>query len=270
MYDAAVGRWFTPDPLAPIYHDYSPYSYALNNPLKYIDPNGQNVYYVNEKGEVILAKKEDGDHRFINHEGKELEALGEDANYVGGALANASDEIWESLGDSDNAKSLKKVAGLYNSQQMKNAFLDNVDLITGLGGLVGLAKRGWKWFAKKFGDDAAEKVSKEVIEKMAKESIEMSVEIVARDGDVVIIRGKHAKGTVEVIADMVKKDQTLILNKAHIDGPGPGSMGVQTLKDLGKEFGKQQGVKQVIINPGKRTTGAMKGKTPSPIVIDIN
>ena len=39
-YDSNLGRWLTPDPLADKYPGWSPYNYTLNNPMKYIDPDG--------------------------------------------------------------------------------------------------------------------------------------------------------------------------------------------------------------------------------------
>ena len=36
-----LGRWIGPDPLADEFPTYSPYNYAVNNPLLYIDPNGE-------------------------------------------------------------------------------------------------------------------------------------------------------------------------------------------------------------------------------------
>ncbi|WP_353331270.1 RHS repeat-associated core domain-containing protein [Bacteroides sedimenti] len=39
-YDAVIGRWETLGPLAEKYYSISPYVYCVNNPIRYIDPNG--------------------------------------------------------------------------------------------------------------------------------------------------------------------------------------------------------------------------------------
>jgi RHS repeat-associated protein len=44
MYDAAVGRFFTQDRFSEKYLDFSPYQYAANNPIIYIDVNGDSVW----------------------------------------------------------------------------------------------------------------------------------------------------------------------------------------------------------------------------------
>jgi RHS repeat-associated protein len=42
-YDPAVGRFTTVDPLAGKYPSWSPYNYTLNNPIRYIDPDGRSA-----------------------------------------------------------------------------------------------------------------------------------------------------------------------------------------------------------------------------------
>ncbi len=51
-YDPALGRWMNIDPMAPKYFPHSPYGYALNNPVYFIDPDGMQVL-AQDSGEPI-------------------------------------------------------------------------------------------------------------------------------------------------------------------------------------------------------------------------
>jgi len=62
-----ISRWISPDPLAAEFYDYSPYNFSVNNPLRFVDPDGQAPFdqVINSKGDIVYDDKKNNGNVFV-------------------------------------------------------------------------------------------------------------------------------------------------------------------------------------------------------------
>ena len=83
MYDPMLGRFFTQDRFAEKYYDFSPYQYAANNPIRYIDVNGDSIWVNYGADQRVLYN----DGAFYNEDGSAYEGDNEFIAAVGTTLS---------------------------------------------------------------------------------------------------------------------------------------------------------------------------------------
>ena len=89
--------------------------------------------------------------------------------------------------------------------------------------------------------------------------------IIDQEGKTIIYSTKIGDEVIRFGGDITKTTNDITIKNFDIEGNLINKLGVKGVRDIINQFGKQQGVKEVIIEGAKRTTGANKGRIPEAL-----
>ncbi|MDG4950145.1 RHS repeat-associated core domain-containing protein [Weeksellaceae bacterium KMM 9724] len=173
-YDASLGRYFSMDRMSEIYSDINPYQYTANNPVKFIDVNGDYIWindgndrYKYENGKLYSLNNESGkyDKEYIANDGSYVAQIQSSLNDIachdcgfGQAFLNifANDDIdVDIISNTSNEGGNKTTA---NGRKIYTDFNQNVNFVLSNGSQIKVSDNFYTTLGHELGHSLSEQL----------------------------------------------------------------------------------------------------------------
>ena len=91
---------------------------------------------------------------------------------------------------------------------------------------------------------------------------EIDIELEVVDGPVALVRIRAPAGILHLIGIISLVGRVLVIDKAHIEGPGRGSIGRVGLNAIAVKMMVEADVDEIVVQGSTRTTGRNRGRPP--------
>jgi RHS repeat-associated protein len=125
-YSSSILRWLVPDPLTEKYPGWSPYNYTLGNPLRYIDPDGKDVWEIDSTGTVVNRITDETQDAFyiVDADGNRIEGQSITFEYGTITSTKGDTEIFNPFRRRGDKMTLFYVKGEDNAKNLFEFFAD--------------------------------------------------------------------------------------------------------------------------------------------------
>ena len=104
-YNSDLSIWLSVDPMSDKFHGVSPYVYCANNPVRLVDPNGEDIWEIDESGKIINQYEDKSIDQFYIVDSKG-NCIAESETYKSGTFNVIANETGKTLfsvkGNTDN------------------------------------------------------------------------------------------------------------------------------------------------------------------------
>ncbi len=114
-YHSTLSIWLSVDPMSDKYPSMSPYTYCGNNPVRLVDPDGEDIWEVNEETGKVSWKEQSNEHKLYV-----TNAYGQ---RTGQCLSMKSDALFSALSKTDANGNSYFVGGSNDQGNLLKAFL---------------------------------------------------------------------------------------------------------------------------------------------------